>query len=56
MLHPDPSLKWDYNQYCAEIRRVNETGNLTSWISYWLDILLDAATYTHRVLSQSSPV
>lgn len=46
----------DYNQYCAEIRRVNETGNLTSWISYWLGILLDAATYTCRVLSQSSPL
>lgn len=49
-------LLGDYNQYCAEIRRVNETGNLTSWISYWLDTLLDAATYTCRVLSQSSPV
>lgn len=45
----------DYNQYCAEIRRVNETGNLTAWISCWLDTLLDAATYTRRVLTQSSP-
>lgn len=41
----------DYNEYCEKIGHVNETGNLSGWIDYWLDILLESAGYTIRVLS-----
>lgn len=41
----------DYNQYCEEIGRVNETDNLTAWISYWLDMLLESTRYTIQVIN-----
>lgn len=41
----------DYNRYCSEIQRVNETDDISSWIAYWLDILLESARYTLRLNS-----
>lgn len=40
----------DYNAYCAEIQRVNETGNIAAWIAYWFQTLTESARYTLRVI------
>ena len=41
----------DYNRYCSQIQRVNETGDISSWIAYWIDILLESGKYTLRLNS-----
>lgn len=39
-----------YNDYCAEIQYVNETDDISRWIAYWLDILIESARYTLLVI------
>lgn len=40
----------DYNKYCSEIQYVNETGDISAWIDYWLDILKYSSLYTLQIL------
>lgn len=40
----------DYNQYCEEIQHVHETGDISVWIRYWLDTMMESAEYTLQVL------
>lgn len=39
----------DYNKYCSEIQYVNETGDISTWISYWLETLIESGSYTTMI-------
>lgn len=43
----------DYNHYCTEIQRVNETGDISAWLTYWFDIMRKSVTYTIQVIKNS---
>lgn len=46
-------LSRNYNRYCNELQRVNETGYIAGWIRYWLATLMESAKYTLRVVKFS---
>lgn len=46
-------LSRNYNRYCNELQRVNETGDIAGWIRYWLATLMESAKYTLRVVKFS---
>lgn len=46
-------LSKNYNRYCNELQRVNETGDIAGWIRYWLATLMESAKYTLRVVKFS---
>lgn len=39
-----------YNSYCEEIQHVHETGDISVWIDYWLDVLTHSARYTIQTI------
>lgn len=41
----------DYNRYCSEIQYVNETGDISTWIDYWLETLKESNLYTLQILN-----
>lgn len=43
-------ISGDYNHYCEEIQHVHETGDISVWIRYWLNTMMESAEYTLRVL------
>lgn len=40
----------DYNKYCSGIQYVNETGDISAWIDYWLETLKESNLYTLQIL------
>ena len=40
----------DYNRYCNAIQYVNENGDISLWIKYWLDLMAESVKYTIQAI------
>lgn len=40
----------DYNKYCDTIQYVNESGDISLWIRYWLETMAESAKYTIQAI------